>query len=441
MKLHARAAAAAIALCLVAAACTGDGGGSTAPLVSTAPTTPSPDVKPSSAPTGPGSAAAAAAALCDTPTPTVSPAPAQAGPVPDFVTGIEAILERVRGLTFEHPVPVEPQTKEQLDAQLRGFFESSIAPDQLQRRGRAWQTIGVIPVGTDLQKAYEGFLEGQVVGFYVPENGELVVLGSAQPSALEKLTVAHELTHALDDQHFNLTRTDRFGEHCQDERQMASLGAVEGSAQFFSIAVGAELARQGSLGDLGSLNAGATTPPGVPPFVMNLELWPYTAGLAFISARDTAGGTKAVNVVIKHLPVSTEQVIHPERYPNDLPQPLDIPDLGPALGTGWTDLDVMDVGEAWLSTMLDLRLDAGRAAAAAAGWDGGIYRAWSNGSGTAVLLRTVWDTPADATEFATAMQAWIGAGKAVVRVEDATHVSVGFASDAASLTALQAAAG
>ena len=88
--------------------------------------------------------------------------------------------------------------------------------------------------------------------------------------------------------------------------------------------------------------------------------------------------------------------MHPERYPNDTPQPVDVPDLGPALGDGWRDLDVMTVGEVWLQLMLELRLDADDAGRAAAGWDGGIYRAWTDGTQTAVVLRTVWDSTEDA---------------------------------------------
>src|SRR5207342_2689804 len=106
------------------------------------------------------------------------------------------------------------------------------------------------------------------------------------------------------------------------------------------------------------------------PFIMQLQFWPYTAGQAFIDALDRRGGVQAVNGAIETFPLSTEQVMHPERYPNDVPQPVDVPDLSAQLGDGWRDLDVMTVGEAWLQTMLRLRLDHATADDAAAGWDG-----------------------------------------------------------------------
>lgn len=146
-----------------------------------------------------------------------------------------------------------------------------------------------------------------------------------------------------------------------------------------------------------------------------------------------------MNKALTTFPLSTEQIIHPERWPNDVPQPVDIPNLGPPLGEGWKDLDVMTIGEVWLQLMLELRLDSGEASQAATGWDGGIYRAWTDGSHTAVVLRTVWDTSSDAQEFADAMTQWIGNGTAFVRDPVGAQVDVGFASDNATLDALESA--
>ncbi len=213
------------------------------------------------------------------------------------------------------------------------------------------------------------------------------------------------------------------------------MGAIEGSAEFFATQV------------ILRFTDGVVTPgdgggalDGVPPFIWNLELWPYGAGTAFIQALDDRGGTPLVDRALITFPLSTEQILHPERWPHDTPQPVDVPDLGPALGADWRDLDVMTVGEAWLRLMLELRLDAGEADPAAAGWDGGLYRAWTDGSRTAVVLRTVWDTPEDAQQFADAMRAWTGENvDAFVLPADGVHVDVGFASDASTLSALRAA--
>ena len=68
----------------------------------------------------------------------------------------------------------------------------------------------------------------------------------------------------------------------------------------------------------------------------------------------------------------------------------------------------MVVGEEWLHAMLALRLDRATADDAAAGWDGGVYRAWSDGEDVIVVLETAWDTPEDADAFAAALETWVG---------------------------------
>jgi hypothetical protein len=266
-----------------------------------------------------------------------------------------------------------------------------------------------------------------------------VYIGTAHLDVVSKFILAHELTHAIDDQRFDLTRVDRLVASCRDENEEAALGAVEGSAQFFATQVLLRFP-----GNLAPSRPTGRSLVGVPPFIQALELWPYTAGQAFITALQAKSGIPAVNRAIRHLPLSTEQVIHPERYPSDLPVAVDISDLGPELGSGWRDLDVEQIGEEWLKTMLALRVDTNEAAAAAAGWGGGIYRAWSDGSRTAVVLKTVWDTPADATQFAGAIRDWIGkepGSRAFVASPDASAVEVAFAGDQDTLIALRTALG
>lgn len=103
-----------------------------------------------------------------------------------------------------------------------------------------------------------------------------------------------------------------------------------------------------------------------------------------------------------------------------------MPDLSSKLGEGWTLVDEMDVGEGWLRLLFDLRLSSNEAEAAASGWDGGTYRAWANGSRTAVLLDTVWDGEEEAEEFAEMMEAFSENGTvSVVRTDDAVRVLFG----------------
>ncbi len=392
-----------------------------------------------SPPGGRGSAYAALRELCDRPGVPKEEEVRVEGEVPPVVADVQRAIQEVRGLRFREPVAADAVSQEELVRRLRRSFEHSFPSSLYRRRSAAWATIGVISPRASIKREVREFAAGQVVGFYVPTSGELVFIGSERPTPFERVVLAHELTHALDDQHFDLDRLDRLEARCRDEALQAALGAVEGSAQYFSV-----LYAQRFLSLEEQLGLGAVDVPPVPdvePFIVRLQLWPYTAGAAFVAARATAGGRPAVDEALERLPVSTEQVIHPERYPNDAPTLVDVADLADALGPGWRDLDVMEVGEAWLQTMLGLRLDGATARAAAAGWDGGLYRAWSHGRDVAVVLETAWDRGADAAEFAEALRSWIGPGRpGTVRVSG-DRVTALFGSDRATLEALEAALG
>jgi hypothetical protein len=393
-------------------------------------------------PTGPGSAAVARAALCDVPDQAPPPAgrPPEGG-TPDEIADVEDQVVQVRDLDYERTVPVEALTTAEMADEVRRSFRSSFPVDQYERRSLAWATLGVIPQGASLHDELQTFLAGEVLGFYVLETGRLVYVGGRNLSPLAHVILAHELTHAVDDQHFHLEKVDRLVTACDDEGQTAALGAMEGSAQFTSFRVAQEFMTPDELLDVAQEAASSPTPD-VAPFISRSQLWPYEAGLSFITALNGSGGTEAVNAALRDFPVSTEQVMHPEKYPDDVPTPVDIPDLGAALGDGWTDLDVSDVGESFLNIMLGLRLDSARADEAAAGWDGGIYRAWSNGDRVAVVMQTVWDTPDDAQEFAATMSDWLDAGDqpASVLPVEGTSVRVLFATDADVLESVRAAA-
>jgi hypothetical protein len=432
-----RRLAAAMALTVAATACTislGSGGPSSAPVPSVA-------VTPSSAPSGPGSAAAARAKLCDVPNQTPPPAGRPPEGTPPDVAEVERQVEDVRGLRYREPVAVQPLTASHMATQVARAFDGTVPKELDARRSLAWAAIGVIPPGNEIVADLRAFQTSQVVGFYVPQTGRLVYLGGDRLSPLSHVILAHELTHAIDDQHFDLDRLDRLTTTCADEAEEAAVGLVEGSAQFFSFAVARRFLTPAELAELGR-EAAASPTPDVPPFIAALEGWPYEAGLAFVSAIDASGGTAAVNAALRDLPVSTEQIMHPERYPNDVPVPVDVPDRSAALGRGWTTIDVSDAGEAFLDLMLKLRLDGSRADEAAAGWGGGIYRAWAKGGHVAVEMSTVWDSTLDARQFASAMSDWIGDGTGSARVLPVagSRVRVLFGSDPGSLDLLDAAA-
>ena len=404
-------------LALLAAACTGEGigieFGTPATPSATETTSPEPGDGPGIAlevepvRTGEARAIGAMRDLCVAPTPTSTDDDGAPPETPADVRQLESQVEQVRGLEFLRDVAVQPVSADEIAGKLGGAFDETYPEAFYDRRSVAWQTIGVMPRDVDIREALLAFQTGQVVGFYNPVDGELVYRADGGLDLVERVTLAHELTHAIDDQHFDLSRIDRVAATCRDEAFQAALGAVEGSAQFFSIKVLFEFPPDD--GDYSGLGDGGGMPDGVPPFMVDLQLWPYTAGQSFVTALDGRGGTAEIDAALRRFPTTTEQILHPERFPGDVPARVDVPDLSRDLGPGWGDLDVMQVGEAWLAAMLGLRLDSATAEAAAAGWDGGLYRAFTDGDDAAVVLATAWDSTADADAFAQAVREWLDA--------------------------------
>ncbi|HET6712588.1 MAG TPA: hypothetical protein VFI59_02625 [Actinomycetota bacterium] len=377
--------------------------------------------------TGEERALGAMRALCVGPTPTGTDDDGAPADTPADVEELEAQVEQVREREFLRDVVVQPVSADEIAAKLEGAFDETYPKEFYDRRSVAWQTIGVLPDTGSIRDALLAYQTGQVVGFYNPLDGELVYRADGDLDLLERVTLAHELTHAIDDQHFDLARIDEVAAACRDEAFQAALGAVEGSAQFFSIRVLFEFPPAD--GDFSGLDGGGGMPDAVPPFVAELQLWPYAAGQSFITQLDANGGVAEIDEALRTFPLTTEQILHPERYPSDRPSPVDVPDLSSELGDGWGDLDVMQVGEAWLAAMLGLRLESATADAAAAGWDGGLYRAFTDGDDAAVVLATAWDSRADADAFEQAAREWFAADDApgIVGRPSATRVTMAIA--------------
>jgi hypothetical protein len=149
-----------------------------------------------------------------------------------------------------------------------------------------------------------------------------------------------------------------------------------------------------------------------PAFLKEDFVFPYNQGATFVQDIFSNGGWAAVDNVYNNPPVSTEQILHPNLYPSDTPIPVDLPDVAGVLGQDWREVSRNQMGEWYTYLVLargadtNARLDDNTAQSAAAGWGGDEYLVLHNDSTgqTAFVMKTVWDTPKDASEFATAFE-------------------------------------
>ncbi len=255
--------------------------------------------------------------------------------------------------------------------------------------------------GQDLYTILVDVYSEQVLGFYDSETKELyVVSGTEELSVTGKVTFAHEYTHALQDQHFDLKSLPEPEDNSDYSLAVTSL--VEGDASLASavyIWYVLDASEREALSQEDGSGDGAFA--AAPRVVQENVLFPYEAGFDFALALVEQGGWQAIDQAYSDPPQSTEQILHPEKYlQRDEPQAVSIPDLESALGAGWSQLDNDVLGELNIRVYLETFVDASDAAKAAEGWDGDRYVFMKDAGGRELfVLSSVWDSVADAREF------------------------------------------
>lgn len=366
----------------------------------------------------PSTASSPGTAVPGTSAPRVGNGPSTSAPgaaqTPAGVRAVESQVERLRGLDFQRPVPVTLESPAKVAAQLLRVSDAETDKADVGRQARALEALGELSPGADLYGLLRSVQAESVLGFYVPgkppRKGRLYVRSDRGLDPYARVVLSHELTHAVTDQHFDLTLADKLAAGDADDRATAYAGLVEGDAtimmglyhdQVLSAADQAAADRAGAAQRTPKLDA-------APAVLRESLLFPYSAGAAFVRDLYLHGGWEAVNRAYRDPPASTEQLLHIDKYlgHRDAPQDLRIPDLHGALGQGWRQGTQMEWGEFDTRLLLQGTFPVTTAERAAAGWDGGELRSFERGNRTALVLQTVWDSPAEAREYCTAMARW-----------------------------------
>jgi len=326
---------------------------------------------------------------------------------PDSVARIAERVEHERGLRFaRRPLPLTV-TPRQARREGLASLDADYPPARRRADAEVLTLLGLVPRGTDLaETAAETFGES-VAGYYDPRSGRLRIVKGAQTAnrVLYEMTVAHELTHALEGQRFDLD-VDELA--LGGDRALAYTALVEGTATVMMSRYARARFDEEEL--LGGVVASAFQDSGnLPAFLTAQLLFPYTSGERFVTRLLAVGGGRwdVVDAALRFRPpASTEQVMHPRAYLN-VEQPRRVSLQGPiaALGAGWRRLRATTFGE-WQTQKLLARAGGTGAPAAAAGWGGDRYALLARGDARALVARWTWDSARDAAEFAAALRAW-----------------------------------
>lgn len=310
----------------------------------------------------------------------------------------------IRQLRVLRRVRSGAQSRAEIEQMLIRNLDSSSKPEELEAAELALKKLGMAPSDFRYRDFIISLLTEQVAGYYEPKT-QMFYLADWIDLEGQMPVMAHELTHALQDQHFDLKRFDKLPKH-ESDASLAAHALVEGDAmvlmtQYVMKSPARQLAMLKSLVMGG---AGSTEQYDKAPRVVRETLvFPYVQGSQWASQLHKRGGWELISAAYKNLPQSTEQILHPEKYfTPEVPTKVPFKSIAAALGKGWRVADHDVNGEWGYYLILDEFLQAKETSQKAAeGWGGDRFVLYTGPNKSDVLLtqKSVWDTEADAVEF------------------------------------------
>jgi hypothetical protein len=342
------------------------------------------------------------------------PMAADAKPNP-LLAAFDEVLQRVVSLRQLQPkmaIKRAVRDRQQIRTAMLALVQDELSPVEWEAERKAMVQWGLIAPDFRLKEFVLDLLTEQAAGYYDPKQ-QTFFIADWLPELVQKPVMAHELVHAIQDQHYELQRNFDLVKD-QADLTLARKALIEGDATAVMLVYLLEplglhmedlpdlamlLQAGGSLlGDQFQVYARA-------PLILRQQLlFPYVHGLAFVKAALVRSGWEGLQRIYQHPPVSTEQIMHPEKYfaePPVLPSEVTLRVPADALSPSWEKLKRDVLGEFLLSVILQQFLPEDEARQSAAGWRGDRYELFEQPDSGRLLLVcvTVWDTPEEAAEF------------------------------------------
>ena len=329
------------------------------------------------------------------------------------IDSIVKSLSEITGLIEKHPVPYGRMTKRQLRQFLTKRIKKTLRPEEIKADEISLKMFGLVPADFDLKKSTVNLLTEQAAAFYDYDEKKLFLLEDASFAA-ETTTLAHELSHALADQYFNLKN---FMEDTpsNDDENLAHSAVVEGQASWLMIAY--ELKQSGQKPDptpdmLKSVADSSETSMADYPVLKNSPLYiqqsllfPYSEGILFFDAVYRRMGQAGFSAVFKDPPVDSAQIMHPDLYfEHEKPEHPGLPKV--KVKNEGKELSEGSMGEFDHLMLLKQYLGAEKSKQLAPHLRGGEFKIVSVGKDHLPMLEyaSQWDSPNEAAEFFAAYQ-------------------------------------
>jgi hypothetical protein len=325
-------------------------------------------------------------------------------------------VTRVRGLAPLRPVRTRVVGRDELVTSVRARMDKDVPREVVEGTERLLLALGVVPIGFDYRASLLTLLGSQLAGVYDPD-AEVMLLAADLAEDELRATLAHELVHALQDQHYDLGSRLEYREGEADS-QSALHALAEGDAT--SAMADQMLAGRGmtalDLSDaqlfdnLRSSIENADGTQAVPLVIKQAVIAPYIDGIALVHWARRRGGWGEVNRLWGDPPVSTEQLLHPDKLLSaEAPEDVAVP-VADRAGMRLTYQDVM--GELSLRLVFEQWMETSAAQRAAAAWAGDRLAVFRDGERHGVVWHVRYD------DAAAARRGLLGFGAGVVMAAD-----------------------
>ncbi|WP_018256349.1 Hvo_1808 family surface protein [Halomicrobium katesii] len=313
----------------------------------------------------------------------------------------KARVERIRDREFDGNVSVEVISRAEYRNQSLG--PGGTGPDD-PWNDQVWEALLLVGEDSGTSEAMGETYNASVQGYYSPASDNITIVSDSPTPTVDRSTLSHELVHALQDQYDNLESSPE-----TQDRQLARQSVTEGEANYVQWTYEDRCEnRWQCLSPPGGDGSGESSGGGAPTDGVFVTIYqPYATGPGLIDQQYGRNRWDGVERLYENPPDSTEQVIHPDRYPDEEPVNVTVPDRS---SDEWERFDhepVADTaGEASIFAMLytndavepeqwfRYRSDA------SAGWGGDSIVPYRDGSGGYGYVWTIeWDSPGDAREF------------------------------------------
>jgi len=335
------------------------------------------------------------------------PASAQSREFLQAADEVMAEMSKLVSLPILSPLKKSIRSREEIRAYLLQKMKEDKDADKRYADQKTMEKFGLLPKDYPLEQTLVKVLTEQIAGLYDPDSQEFFIADWTSP-ADERSVMSHELTHALQDQHFHIDKWTNAAKP-NDDGELARDAVIEGSAM--AAMLDYELGGKGSIRDLGDFDPSmllgdldASPELAKAPKVLQDELlFPYLAGIRFTQqVLKASNGWPDFYRVFDKPPVSTQQIMHPDLYLQGVaPAKVELPSTKGAISADWKKLDENSMGEFGVQEILKQFLARNRATSLAESWAGDRYAIFENQKNkrTLLLLRIHLTSDAGAARF------------------------------------------